>query len=383
MHAVQQFSNGLTLVCQTRPGVSTSALELLWLAGSRFQGAGEEGVAHLLEHLLLAGRAEAMASLGGEINASTGQELISLRGLVSAGDTPALLKLFLEALQKPRFEQLEREQRVIALEQGMMGPSLEDIALANALGDHPLAQPVGQHSVTKLSTITVEAYWQRLLQGSRLWVSAVGPQTLDWWVAQLEPLGCLPKGTLPDPGPVPTFRPAQLRHGTGASGRVLWLMPASPASQGVDYPQLMLSQLLGGEGHSRLYQALREQRGLVYGIHHWLEQYRDAGFWGIDTICQPGRLNTVLAVADGEVQQLLQTPPVEAVLVGLRRGLEARLVLDEADPLSCAARLGRETLYLGHPLDLATHRAGLAAVDGMALQARLEAAWQQQLRLCL
>ena len=163
----------------------------------------------------------------------------------------------------------------------------------------------------------------------------------------------------------------------------MWSMPVAGAAAGVDHGLLMLERLLGGGGDSLMYQRLREHHGWVYGIDSWLEQYREAGLWELDMACEAGRVEALMEAVTAVINDLLETPPDGATLARLRRGLAARLQLDEADPGRAAARLARETVYLGTPLSLARHRAGFAAVDGSNLRTRLKMAWPAQLRLCL
>lgn len=384
MNTLQRLPNGLTLVYQTRPGASTTALGLYWLAGSRFEQAHETGVAHLLEHLLLAGRGAARAALGGEIHAGTGRELIALGGVVPAMEAGVLLALLLEALGRPDFQALQREWEVIRLERRLVGDSLADTAQAMGWAGHPLGRSIVGDGTSPPDEATVRDYRQRLLCGRRLWLVAVGPQSPDWLAERVGWLDQLAAGEMSDADPPPTWQGGWRRRPIAdGPGRVLWLMPVVGAGAGVDHALLMLRQLLGGDGASLLFQRLREEQGWMYGIDAWLEQYREAGLWGIDIGCEAPRLPAVVAAVTATVEALHATPPDPAMCSRLRRGLEARLLLDEADPARCMARLARETVYLGAPLDLDDHRAGLAAVDGEMLRIRLRRAWKDQLRLSL
>jgi predicted Zn-dependent peptidase len=141
----------------------------------------------------------------------------------------------------------------------------------------------------------------------------------------------------------------------------------------------VMNHVLGGGVSSRLFQELRERRGLVYGIHSRLEFYSDGGTWSIHTACDPRHVNTCRDIVRATVEQLLEDDLKPQELEIARRHLSAGLVIDEDHPDSVMERLAREAIYLQHHPDFAERMEGLHKVTAEQARSVLADAWAQRL----
>jgi predicted Zn-dependent peptidase len=371
------------------------ALGVWLLNGARNESAAQAGYAHFLEHLFFKGterldgtalslRLEAM---GGQVNAHTGRELTGLHGLVPKGDVAELLEIIVDMLRRPRFDDhdVDLERQVILQEMAMIEDNpeeaLEDHALALAWPDHPLGRPVlGRTDVVEGATAAaLRSYMKEQICGGRVRVVIVGDVDHEALVAACQDLAALPPGIAPVQTP-PQFSPGD--HPVAIRGeqcQLLWILPVPPVAADTYYAYLVANHVLGGGVSSRLFQELRERRGLVYGIHSRLEFYSDGGTWSIHTASDPRRSRECRAVVCATVETLLQNGISSQELEIARRHLSAELTIDEDHPESIMERLAREAIYLGRHPDFAECMQRLNEVTVEAARAALATAWERRM----
>lgn len=393
-----RLPNGLTIVSLHLPERRSAALGVWLLNGTRHEAANQSGYAHLLEHLLFKGTAtlDAVAlarrfdAMGGQVNAFTGRELTALHGLVPGEELDALLRLFIDMLRAPRFTDtdLAVETLVVFQEMAMVQDTpeetLEEIGVERAWRGHPMARPVlgERDTLTRARAADLHAYLKNLLSGERLWVVAVGAVDHDALTASCAALAELPAAPAPQL-PAPRFTGGAHVEDLGASEQtpLLWLLPA-PAPTAPDYHAAVLANhILGNGNSSRLFQVVREQQGLVYGIQSRLDSYADTGLWLIQTACDPERERDCRAAVEATVEQLIADGVPDDELELARRHLGAGLMLEEDDLEAVMERLAREAIYLRRHPPLDEHIAQLRRVSAADLTAALAARWSQRLHL--
>lgn len=393
-----RLSNGLTVVSRHLPHRHGAALGVWLLNGTRHEAAHESGYAHLLEHLLFKGThaldavalARCFDAMGGQVNAFTGRELTALHGLVPRDELGRLLQLFIAMLRTPRFDDadLDLETRVVFQEMAMVQDNpeetLEEMGVAHAWADHPMGRPVlGDR--TMLATVRatdVHAYLQNTLSGERLWVVAAGAVDHAALVDRCAELADLPARPAPWV-PAPRFERGTQRMEIGDSEQtpLLWLLPAPAPTEDGYHAAILANHVLGSGNSSRLFQAVREQRGLVYGIHSRIETYSDTGLWLIQTACDPERADECRAAVEITVARLLEEGVSDSEMELARRHLGAGLMMEEDDPEAVMERLAREAIYLKRHLGLDEELARLRQVDPPQLLAALATRWRQRLYL--
>lgn len=393
-----RFPNGVTVVSRHLPHRQSAALGVWLLNGTRHEAVHESGYAHLLEHLLFKGThaldAVALArrfdAMGGQINAFTGRELTAFHGLIPGAELGRLLELFIAMLRTPRFDDtdLAVETKVVFQEMAMVQDNpeetLEEAGVARAWKNHPMGRPVlgDRAALAAARAADVHAYLNKLLGGGRLWIVAVGNVDHAALVEHSRELADLPATILP-PSSAPEFAPGTHSEDLGDSEQapLLWLMPAPAPTDPDFYAAVMANHILGNGNSSRLFQSVREQQGLVYGIQSRLETYSDTGLWLIQTACDPERAEDCRGAVERTVEALINdgTPPDELELA--RRHLGAGLMMEDDDLEAVMERLARETVYLSRQLPLEEHLAELQRVSAADVTAALAARWRQRLYL--
>ena len=156
-------------------------------------------------------------------------------------------------------------------------------------------------------------------------------------------------------------------------------MPIPPASTNDFHAHLIANHVLGGGVSSRLFQELRERRGLVYNVQSRLEHYSDCGIWSINTACDPSHVDECHDIVSDAIKRLINEGVDPSELDISRRHLGAGMLIDEDNPDSVMERLAREAIYLqGHP-DISEFMNRLNKVTPEATQAALATAWESHL----
>jgi predicted Zn-dependent peptidase len=389
------LANGVHILSQRLPGHRSVAVGLWLLNGARHETPQQAGYAHFLEHLFFKGTdklgAAALAlrleAIGGQINAHTGRELTALHGLVARDDVGDLLDILIDMLCRPRFDDADvnLEREVILQEMAMIEDNpeeaLEDRAMALAWPDHPLGTPVlgRAETVRAADAACLRDYLRRQISGGRVWLVAAGDIEHEALVTRCQGLSALRTGTAPPPA-APRFRPGEHRLALPAEqAQLLWVMPVPPAAAASYYPLLVANHLLGGGASSRLFQALRERLGWVYGVHSRLDFYSDSGVWLIQTACDPRRAAACADAVAETIDHLLIEGPDPQELDIARRHLGASLIIDEDHSDSVMERLAREAVYLGRHPDFQERVQQFEAVDRGVVTGVLASAWERRL----
>ncbi len=329
------WANGVELRAQSVAGRSAVALALWWRAGRVDEGAGEDGAAHLLEHLVCeALDPAALARWGGLLNGQSGREWTVWHGLVPEGCAPEVLKALIRALRAPlpSAAVMAQEARVLSqeLQLAATADAWESLALCTRFGDHPLSRPLAV--VPAIDSAGLAAFRQRLLVGPRLRITAAGDVDLAALVAAAEPLGQLPV-VAPALAMLPSV-PAQhcdARLPEAAGAGALWLLPfESTVSEAVSWlADLLTHPLLG-----RLSRGLRAGSAPLYGLDSRLEWVGGKGLWWL-------RIDDVRAIPllESAMERALAGGFTDAECTRMGNLRRARRALQTEDLMGCLERL--------------------------------------------
>ena len=311
------LTNGIRVVSERIPSRTVSVG--FWIdAGSRDETPAESGCAHFVEHMLFKGTASRsnediarqLDRLGGMSNAFTTRENTCLYATVLDDQLGELLSLFAEMLTHSRFAaaEVERERQVILQEIGMVEDSPEDLShdlfLANLWGDHPLGRTIlGQReAVASMTARRLKGFCRRMHVPANLLVAAAGQVDHAALVRLVETALAV---SLPEPpakaGGVPRIAP-RARSGVALHPRrfeqthVILGVEGLPVRSPDRYALNLLNILLGGNMSSRLFQEVREKRGLAYNIYSFVESEGDSGLVGLYTAVAPAALGQALEV---------------------------------------------------------------------------------------
>lgn len=360
---------GLRVVTETLPTVRSAAFGIWAGVGSRDEDADHAGATHYLEHLLFKGTSRrtaleisaAMDAVGGELNAFTGKEYTCYYARVLDADVPLAIDILSDMVTNSLIEPKDVDaERGVILEEIAMNDddptdTVHEAFSAQLFGDTPLGRPI-LGTVDLINAIAreqiIEHYRARYLPPD-LVVAVAGNIDHDEVAEQVrQSFGQVLTGAAKPAGPRLPGPPSQVPVGTGV--RLV--------SRGIEQANLVLgceglsrtddrrfalgvlNAALGGGMSSRLFQEVREKRGLAYSVYSFAAQHSDTGMWGVYVGCLPAKADEVLTICQEEIAKVITGGLTDAELERGKGQLRGSLVLGLEDPSSRMSRLGKSEL---------------------------------------
>lgn len=358
-----RLENGLTVVTDHMPHLKSAALGVWVNAGSRTETAREHGLAHLLEHMAFKGTttrsatkiAEEIEAVGGELNAATSVENTAYYARILSDDMPLAVDILSDILQNSTLnsEELAREQHVILQEIGASQDMPEDLVFdrfqEKAFSDQPIGRPIlgTPESVTAFDANAIKQYLDRHYLAQEMIVSAAGDVDHEALVAEVKKrFTKLPKEDSEKSAP------ARYTGGEFIEERPLQEAQIILGFEGYSYEHedfftiQFLAAVLGGGMSSRLFQEVREKRGLCYSIYafHWA--YSDTGLFGIHAATGEEDIAELMPVILDELEAIclnLSKAEVDRAKAQMR----ANLLMSLESPATRATQLARHLLLFG------------------------------------
>ncbi len=365
---------GVRVLTETMPGLRSATLGAWVGVGSRDERDGHHGATHFLEHLLFKGTgrrsaldiAEAFDAVGGEANAATGKEHTCYYARVLDADLPMAVDVITDMVTSARLDpgELEIERGVILEELAMNDDDPSDVAheqfAAAVLGRHPLGRPIGGTPST-IRAVPRDAVWEHYREhyaAPALVVTAAGGVDHDTLCAQVtDALGAA--GWDLDPTTAPTPRRIASEAWAPEAGTELVVRRATEQANVVvggvgltatddrRYAMSVLGAVLGGGMSSRLFQEIRERRGLAYAVYSFSSGHADTGLFGLYAGCAPERVEEVERLMVEQAVRLAEEPITGSELDRSIGQLSGGLVLGMEDTGSRMNRLGKAELVQG------------------------------------
>ncbi|MDA8049734.1 MAG: pitrilysin family protein [Rhodospirillales bacterium] len=375
---VTRLASGLTVITEEMSRVETVSIGAYVAAGARFETAEENGVSHFLEHMAFKGTerrtaaviAEEIESVGGHINAYTAREQTAYYVKILKEDMALGADIIGDILGHSTFEpeELERERAVILQEIGQANDTPDDIIFDHfqeaAYPDQSVGRPVlGTAAVIeRLKRGSLLSYMQAHYGAGNVVLAAAGALAHERVVALAERhFSDLP---VREPPPAP---PARYQGGEHRETRDLDQVhlvlgfPSVGYSDRDFYPVLLLATLLGGGMSSRLFQEVREKRGLVYSIYSFTAPYRDGGLFGIYAGTGEREVEELMPVVLEELRKV-QKEVGEAELARSRAQVKASLLMSLESTGSRCEQLARQWQVYGRVIPVAETVAEINAV---------------------
>jgi len=363
--------SGLTVVTEHMPGSGAAALGFWVDAGSRDERPEVAGASHFLEHLLFKGTetrsaqdiAEAVEAVGGEMNAFTTKEYTAFYVRLLDEDLPLALDILSEIMWGPAFRaaEIEAERQVILEEINMQEDEpadlVHDVAQAALYPGHPLGREIlGERStITSMTRDDIRAYFGAHYRPHSIVVAAAGNVDHDALADGIDRRFTGPEGSGParSPTTLAPQRPLAVVTRSTEQAHVVVAMRAAGRGDDDRFALAVLNQLLGGGMSSRLFQEVREKRGLAYSVYSYRAAYIEAGLLAVYAGTSPSRVHTVLDVIGVELDRLLQDEIPERELAVARGHVKGSMVLSLEDSSSRMSRIGRSQLVHGSvmPMD--------------------------------
>jgi predicted Zn-dependent peptidase len=365
---VTKLESGISVVTDKMSHLETASLGIWVATGSRYEEASENGVSHLLEHMAFKGTAsrsarqiaEEIEAVGGDLNASTGFEATGYYARVLGKDVPLAFDILTEILTTPTFipEELAREQNVIMQEIGAANDEPEDLISQlfqkRAFPDQPLGRPIlgTPQTVRAQSPATLRAYMAKHYRGQRMVVAAAGAADHDKIVEDVtRRLGPIVAG-----GNL-AATPARYAGGLEIGVRDLEQAHIMLGLEGRSYhaPDFFAVQIfgnvLGGGSSSRLFQQVREKRGLCYSIYAFHSAYSDTGTFGIYAGTDPADSSELLDVVIAELADAAEHAG-GAEIDRAKAMMKVSLLMALESSGARADQIARQILVYGRPIPL-------------------------------
>ncbi len=364
-----KLANGLTVVSHAMPEVETASLGIWVGAGSRSEGLAEHGVAHFLEHMVFKGTArrsardivEEIEAVGGDLNAATSVDSTGYYARVLSKDVPLALDILSDIILEPRFDgaELQRERDVILQEITASIDSPDDIVYdfisEAAFPDQPVGRPIlgTSDSVRGFEPEHLGAYLSAHYHAPNMVLTAAGAVDHAALVAEAERrLAGLPSA--PSPMPQGAFYVGGAKQSAKPFEQTqLMIALEAPAYHHADYfKSQILAGALGGGMSSRLFQEVRERRGLCYSVYAFSTGLTDSGMFVIHAAGAPEKADELFAVIRHELEYAAANGFEEAEVARVKAQLKMGLFAGLESSSGRAEQLARHILFHGRVLEV-------------------------------
>jgi predicted Zn-dependent peptidase len=370
--------NGLRVVSQAMPGLETASVGLFAATGSRHEPQHLSGLAHLFEHMLFKGAgersaralSEAIEDVGGDLNAATERDATSFTAAVLGEHVPLAVELLSDMVLRPRFDtaDLEREKDVVLQELAEVEDTPSDLVFDElwlaAFADQPIGRSIlgDESSIARITTADLIDWRDTRYRASGLIFAAAGKVDHDELVALAGArFAGLPAGTLAAESAA-CVTPGARAGGRSSDQAQLTFGWAAPAALAPDhYPARLFADIVGGGASSRLFQAVREDRGLAYSVGAGLSPYSDCGLFYVHAATARKEAAAAAALIDDVLHQASRDC-TQRELDRARTQARAGLLMYLETPGGQAAYLARQLALHGRLLEPGEVEAHLAAV---------------------
>jgi predicted Zn-dependent peptidase len=361
-----RLPSGLTVLTHAMPHLESTALGVWVATGSRSERDAEHGLSHLLEHMAFKGTrrrsaveiAEEIEAVGGEVNAATSVETTSYYARILKDDVPLAIDILSDILRNSVFDptELEREQHVILQEIGAAYDTPDDRVYDLFTEAAYPEQPIGRNILGTPQTVQsvvspmLDQYLGEHYRGPSMVLAAAGALDHDRIVELAgDVFGSLADGPDAQP-PAATYRGGDRREPRELQETQIMVgFEGRPYTSETYYTAQMLAAIMGGGMSSRLFQEVREKRGLCYSIYafHW--GFSDTGIFGVHAATGPDDVAELMPVVLGELERAAHDID-DRELDRARAQLRAGLLMTLESPTARAGQLARQMLLFGRPI---------------------------------
>ena len=361
---------GLRVITESLPAVRSVAFGIWAGVGSRDEDLAHAGATHFLEHLLFKGTAKrtaleisaAMDAVGGELNAFTAKEYTCYYARVLDQDVPLAIDILSDMVSGSLIEpkDVDAERGVILEEIAMNDDEPSDTVheafAAQLFGDTPLGRPIlgSVDSINSITRAQIAEHYVARYTPDNLVIAAAGSLDHDTVVELArEAFAAVATGDAePAPPRVPGPGVVNAEAGTGVrlvsraieQANLVFGCTGMSRTDQRRFALGVLNAALGGGMSSRLFQEIRENRGLAYSVYSFSSQNYDTGLWGVYAGCLPAKADEVLSICQEEIAKVISGGLSDAELERGKGQLRGSIVLGLEDPSSRMSRLGKSEL---------------------------------------
>lgn len=377
------LDGGTRVVTEPLPTVRSVAIGIWIGAGSRDEDDAHAGVSHFLEHLLFKGTAsytaleiaEVFDGFGGELNAATARDYTVVYARVLDEHLETALDVMTDLVFTPTLADLETEREVVLEEIAMVEDSPQelifDLVTRAVFGEHPLGRPVlgSADVISSVSRRSLGAFHRRRYRPDNVVVATTGSVDHDGFVALVDRLAAkAPARTAGRPAarkPFVSPPPPSLVFQEKATEQyhVCLSAPGIARSDRRRFTASILDGVLGGSASSRLFQEVREKRGLAYAVYTFSSQYADTGQIGVYVGTREENLGECLRIVAEQIGEISAHGPRPDELARAKENLKGRIMLAMELTSNRMSRLGKSLITDSELLDLDRVLAEIEAVE--------------------
>jgi predicted Zn-dependent peptidase len=373
------------------PGLGTAALGVWQRVGARWEPAELNGIAHLFEHMAFKGAgsrdarqfAEAIENAGANMNAATGYERTAYYARTVAEQAPFALDLIADILFAPHWapDDLEKEKGVVAQERGEAFDIPDDRVFELHQGAVYAGQPLGcpilgeDATLANISVDTLHAFHDAHMTPDRVVIAIAGAFDRAAFVdAATARFGHLKARPAPERAPARALTGAVSELRKLEQTHLVFSWPAPAAGAEDLFAARLLTEIFGGGMSSRLFQEVRETRGLVYAIDSFLDTFEDDGRLAVYAGCSPRNAATVASIVGDQLALLADKGPTQAELTRAKAVARAQMLMGIEAPAARAEARAGQVLMRDRLVPFDEIRARMEAVTAEEIQALARAA---------
>jgi len=353
----------------------------IWVdAGARDELIDEAGFSHFIEHMMFKGTqtrsafdiAKAFDAIGGATNAFTAMENTCYYARAMDSNLPQMAEILMDMLINPRFDptDLERERSVIYSEMDMLEDSPDEwvhhLSGNTYWGSHPLGRSIlgRPDTLGRVGAVGLRQFFRKLYQPERMVITAAGSVDHTDLINLLEPAF----STIAPSAPLPERVVPQPQSGAHAVERDLEQvhlclgLPGLPVAARERFAFSLLTTLLGGNMSSRLFQEIREKRGLAYAVYAFANAYEDCGMFGIYAAVAKAHIKATLSEIQKQLRRVTAEKAPEVELESAKAYVEGNLLMAAESNDHQMTRLAHNEIYFGHETGLKKVLARIHAV---------------------
>jgi len=363
-YVLSELDTGERVISERVPSVRSVAIGFWIGAGSRDERDDRAGVSHFIEHLLFKGSrfydaqqiAETFDAMGAELNAATSREHTVVYARVPDRHTEEALEVMTDMVFAPAFAELDQEREVVLEEIAMYEDTpqelVHDLFSEAVFGSHALGRPVigTADVISSVSRRSVAAYHRAMYTGGNVVVAAAGNVQHDRFVSLLEQFER--KSAAESRGGARVRRPLTQAPAPGVrferkETEQYHLCLGAPGISRSDrrrFAASLLDSILGGSASSRLFQEIREKRGMAYSVYTFASQYTDTGLIGIYVGTREENLATCVEICSEEIGEIAAARFKKGELERAKESIKGRIALSMESTSSRMSRLGKSLI---------------------------------------
>ena len=386
MIARETLDNGLRLLTETMGHVRSVSLGVWLTRGSRDESDAQSGIAHFVEHMLFKGTptrtaediAQAIDSIGGQLDAFTAKEYASYYVKVLDQHLPIAVDILSDIVLRPALaqEDIEREKKVVLEEIKMVEDTPDDLVhemfTQSFWEGHPLGRPIlgSKETVEAFTRDTLRGYFESAYTAENVIISAAGNVEHDrvrgLVMAAFSSMGS--RGVRTPDTPPRVVPQVIVRNKELEQSHICLGASSYPQNHDDRYSSYILNTMLGGSMSSRMFQNIREKRGLAYAVFSGLSAYRDAGTLTVYAGCANDAVSEVIDLMVAELREIKRTPVPEAELRRAKDHLKGSLMLSLENTSSRMSHLARQEIYFDRQFGLDETLEGIERVTAAEVQ---------------